>query len=361
MVRLCEALAERGLAVDLAALAGEAQLRFPAFAKGFPVSPGPARLGHSGAMRRWLARQAASGKVDIVHNHGLWMMPNLYAGWAARKPGVALVVSPRGTLSREALAISRGVKSLFWPLLQRPAIAHAACFHATAAHELADIRRLGFTQPVAVIPNGIDLPPPADLRERGDKTLLYLGRLHPIKGLDLLLRAWADLGRESGGWRLVIAGPAADGYGEELRQLAGELGCRRVEFPGPVYGAEKLALYREAALSILPSRSENFGMSVAESLAAGTPCISTWATPWRGLEEHRAGWCVAVEQEALSACLKTALAKTPGELRAMGRNGRDWMAREYAWERVGAMMDAAYHWVKQGGDAPPWVAIGGKG
>lgn len=358
VVRLCQELAGRGLGVELAAIAQPgAPNPLPALARTFPPSPGPARLACSAGMRRWLGRETSAGGVDIVHNHSFWMMPNLYSGWAARKPGVALVVSPHGTLSPQALAVSRRAKRLFWPLLQRPAIAHASCFHATAAHELADIRRMGLTQPVAVIPNGIDLPPPAEPSIPAEKTLLFLGRLHPIKGLDLLLRAWTTAGREHPDWRLVIAGPSEQGHGDELRRLAGELACERVEFPGPVYGADKLALYRRAALAILPSRSENFGIAVAEALAAGTPCVATAATPWRGLDPQGAGWCVPVDAEALAAALSTAMALPLENLKAMGLKGRGWMAEEYSWERIGTLMETTYRWLKRGGTAPAWMDI----
>ena len=93
-----------------------------------------------------------------IHNHRLWMMPNVYPGLVARKHNVPLVISPRGTLSEWAFQHGSVVKRLFWPLVQKPALTATSCFHATAESEYKDIRRMGFRQPVAIIPNGIDIP-----------------------------------------------------------------------------------------------------------------------------------------------------------------------------------------------------------
>ena len=121
----------------------------------YPAAPVPRRLGMSPAMRRGLA----SVDADIFHNNGVWMMPNIYAGRTARKRRVPLVFSPRGMFSECAMAFSRRRKQLVWWCLgQRRAVGVTACFHATSEGEARDIRRLAFRQPIAVVPNGIDLP-----------------------------------------------------------------------------------------------------------------------------------------------------------------------------------------------------------
>src|SRR5690606_30834270 len=108
---------------------------------------------------KWLRDIVLSAEVDVLHNHSLWMMPNVYPGWATKRTlNIPLVVSPRGTLSPWALNRSRWKKKMFWHLLQKPAIRHAACFHATAESEYHDIRRIGFDQPICIIPNGIHIP-----------------------------------------------------------------------------------------------------------------------------------------------------------------------------------------------------------
>jgi glycosyltransferase involved in cell wall biosynthesis len=135
------------------------------------------------------------------------------------------------------------------------------------------------------------------------------------------------------------------------------LKLQRIEFCGPLYGEGKLGAYREAELFVLPTQSENFGMTVAEALAAGTPAIVTRAAPWAGLEEHGAGWWIEIGVDPLVACLEDALSRPRDELAARGVRGREWMRRDFSWERVGAMMDQTYRWLLSGGDAPAWVRL----
>lgn len=330
----------------------------PPFLKTFPLGLGPRRLGRSPAMSRWLFTQAESRTVDILHNHGLWMMPNVYPGRVARRRGIPYVVSPHGTLGEWPFRSGSEVKRLFWPLVQRPALAAVTCFHATARAECDDIRRMGFRQPVVVIPNGIDVPDYVSKPVRPTRTLLFLGRNHPIKGLEYLLRAWRVVQCRFTDWRLRIVGPNERGYGDEMRRLGANLGLERVEFVGGKYGEEKLREYREADLFVLPTRHENFGLAVAEALAAGTPSIVTRGAPWSGLESHNAGWWIDIGVDSLVACLENALDQSAETLAVMGRNGREWMAEEFPWERVGRQMAKAYRWMINGGDRPEWVIEG---
>lgn len=356
VVRLCQALIGAGETVRLAVLDFGPHSR-PAFVDAFPVGRGPRRLGCSPAMRRWLASTARSGRADVIHNHSLWMMPNVYPGWAARTTKSRLVISPRGTLSERALRVSAHVKRIFWPLVQRPALIGAACFHATCESEVADIRRAGFRQPVCVIPNGIDVPPLERPSPGETRYLLFLGRIHPIKGIDLLLHAWHAVASRFPQWQLIVAGPDNRGYLPRMQSLATALKLPRVFFCGPLYGEAKLRTYREAELFVLPSHSENFGMTVVEALAAGTPAIVSRGAPWRGLEEHRAGWWIERGVDPLIASLEEALSQPPEALRARGSRGRDWMLRDFDWDRVGTMMDRTYRWLISGGEAPAWIRL----
>jgi glycosyltransferase involved in cell wall biosynthesis len=283
------------------------------------------------------------------------MMPNVYPGVAAKKFGLPLVVSPRGTLSAFAFNSGSRVKRLFWPLLQRPAIEHAACFHATAVSEANDIRRYGFKQPIAVIPNGIDLPKLVPKLKGGPRTLLFLGRIHPIKGLDLLLEAWERLQLRHPDWILRIVGPDDVGYGATLRQLAARLDLKRVFIEGPLWGERKFEAYRQAQLFVLPTRSENFGVAVAEALASGTPAVVTHGAPWAGLEPAGAGRWVAISTESLFAGLSSAMSLESGELALMGSRAREWMERDFSWNRVGDLMIETYRWILEGGAAPECV------
>lgn len=314
------------------------------------------RLGRSPEMLRWLRAEIASNKVGVVHNNSLWMMPNVYAGWVTRGTNVPLVVSPHGTFSEWALNRSRAVKFLFWNTLQKRAIAHAALFHATAESEYEDIRRLGFRQPVAVVANGIDIPVLAPrVRDSARRTLLFLSRVHPVKGIELLLDAWAGLQNAHPQWTLRIVGPGDPAYLRELHQRAATLRVERVVFDGPLYGLEKDEAYRSADLFVLPTHSENFGMAVAEALAAGVPVITTRGAPWSGLVDQSAGWWVDIGVDPLRSALDEAMSKHAGELAEIGGRGRAWMQRDFSWQRIAVQMIESYRWIREGGSRPEWI------
>jgi len=321
----------------------------------FPRRASLHRLGRSPEMLRWLRAEAGSDAVDIVHNHSIWMMPNVYPGWATKGTSIPLVISPRGTFSEWAMGHSRAIKFLFWHGVQKRAIDHAALFHATAESEYEDIRRLGFRQPVAVIPNGIDIPGLDAGKTAGGRTLLFLGRVHPKKGVDLLLKAWIGLQSIFPAWSLRIVGPGDTRYLAELRALAGSLDAERVSFAGSLYGVDKTLAYQAADLFVLPTHSENFGMTVAEALAAGCPVVTTKGAPWSSLIEQRAGWWIDIGVEPLRLALGEAMSKHRQELAEMGAHGRAWMERDFSWDRIAAQMIESYRWVREGGTRPQWI------
>lgn len=362
VVRLCESLIESGEDLTLAAMDWSPRPSMPAFIKVFPLGFGPRRLGRSPEMSRWLMSETADGKVDVIHNHGMWQMNAVYPGWAAKGRKTKLVVSPRGAFSTWAMSYGSRFKRVFWPLIQRPALAQASCFHATAEAEYEDIRRLGFTQPVAIIPNGIDVPEFVRKNTRAFRTLLFLGRLHPVKGVDTLLTAWAAVMDRFPQWRLLVIGTDSGygdqgGYLEQLKVLAAQLRLSRMEFAEPLYGADKWSAYRDADLFVLPTRSENFGITVAEALAAGTPAIVTKGAPWQGLQTYQSGWWIDIGVDALVASLDEAMALSPDELAQRGINGREWMTREFLWSNLAKKMDQTYRWLIEGGGQPAWVKM----
>jgi len=334
VVRLCESLVRHDVLLTLCALDFPPVRERQPFLRLFSGGIGPRRLGQSFELDRWLNDQAGRGGVDLLHNHSLWMMPNVYPGRIARRHGTPLVVSPRGTLSGWAMSSGSRVKRVFWPLVQLPALEPTTCFHATARSEYEDVRRAGFKQPVAVIPNGIDLPPVLQHEPADTRTVLFLGRVHPTKGLDMLLPAWRAVEQRFQEWRLDIVGPDNNGYLDQMMSLASDLGLTRVRFVGPLHGEAKRAAYSAADLFVLPTYSENFGMAVAEALAAGTPVIVTKGAPWAGVDSHRAGWWIDIGVDALVAGLETAMSRSRDELRQMGARGREWMAAEFAWEQI---------------------------
>jgi glycosyltransferase involved in cell wall biosynthesis len=288
------------------------------------------------------------------------MMPNVYPGQAARRHRLPLVVSPRGTLSAWAFSSGSRIKRLFWPALQRPALAATSCFHATAQSEYEDIRRMGFPQPVAIIPNGIDIPGLPAKVVRPHRTLLFLGRIHPIKGLDMLLPAWRAVQDRFPDWQLRIVGPDNGGYLSQMQRMVVDLRLKRIEFCGALYGEQKWTAYRQADLFVLPTYSENFGMAVAEALASGTPAIVSKGAPWPGLVRQGAGWWVDIGMDPLVACLENALARPATELAKMGSRGRTWMETEYSWRQVGLQMATTYRWIlgeQEADSKPAWIML----
>lgn len=354
---LCELEDATNERVRLAALEWSQTLFNPNYLTSFPLGFGPRNLGISPKMRRWLEAEVTSGKVDLIHNHGLWMMPNVYAGKACLNSSCRLMVSPHGAMSSSALSISRIKKSIFWKLLQNPALQSTACFHATAEHEYMDIRKLGFKQPVCIIPCGVNMQPLVQNQNDSRKKLLFLGRIHSIKGIDMLMYAWEVVEKKFPDWDLCIAGPDNNGYLNEMQELAKKLRLRRVSFLGPLFGDDKLQAYRDANLYVLPTHSENFGITVAEALAAGTPSIVTYGAPWSGLSENGAGWWIEIGVEPLIKCLEEALCLSPNNLREMGKAGHTWMENDFSWKKIKAKFSSTYRWLIDGGEPPSWVRL----
>lgn len=354
---VCKSMAASSEDVRLTALEWAPISAPPNYLRTFPLGLGPRNLGRSPKMQRWLQTEVKSGAVDIIHNHGLWMMPNVYAGNACLKSNCRLMVSPHGAMSSWALGRSAVMKTIFWKLLQEPAVRTAACFHATAESEYADIRRLGFKQPICIIPCGVNMQSLEQKQLGGRRQLLFLGRIHPIKGVDNLLHAWQAVEHKFQDWDLVVAGPDNVDYLAKMQALAEKLQLKRIVFRGPLYGNEKLRAYKDASLYVLPTHSENFGITVAEALAAGTPAIVTHGAPWAGLAEHGAGWWIEIGVDPLINCLEQALSTSPQRLMEMGKAGYEWMARDFSWERISAQFLVTYHWLLDGGETLPWIRL----
>lgn len=303
---------------------------------------------------RWLCRSTGlathvgAGGYDVVHNHALWLLTLRYARNAARRQDVPLVISPRGMLSGWAYEHRRWRKRLAGLFVHPGALHAAAGWHATSPEERDDIRALGFKQPVCVSPNGVPLPADDELAAAraawhelcpATKTrpvALFYSRFHRKKRLRELIDLWLSVPR--GDWLLLIVGVAEDYTATELSaSLAAAGASDRVAV---LDGAGRPPPYAVASLFVLPSHSENFGLVIAEALAAGLPALVTDTTPWSGLAANGCGWCVPWEN--YGAALATALATPAAELSAMGRRGRDWAAREFSWARVAGLLVEFY-------------------
>lgn len=326
-----------------------------------PNHPSPsllAKLGRSREMRR----EILASPADVYHTHGLWMMPNVYPAEVARRFRKPFVLSPHGMLGTEALKFSSLAKRAFWCLWQKRAFAEVTCVHATAESEYNDIRAYGLTQPVAIVPNGIDLPDLvgslSDLGQVSVPFVLSLGRIHPKKGLDRLIAAFALVAKDYPDWQLRIVGPDEGGHAAELRrQISAAKLESRVSIEPPVFDDEKVRLMRRAEVFALPTLDENFAMTVAESLAVETPVISTRGAPWSGLKTHQCGWWIEHGPAAMAVALREAMGMSTKARRMMGKRGRVWMQRDFSWDGIGAKMVAVYQWQLDRGPMPLTVRL----
>jgi len=318
-------------------------------------------------LQRRLVRLDGNG-LDVVHNHGMWMLPNLYARGAANGAGIPLVISPRGMLEEWSLKRSRLGKFFAWHLFEATNLSSAKLFHATSDQEAASLRAFGLRQPIAVVPNGVDVPLSSAIASRrilelkfpelvNKSWLLFLSRLHEVKGIDELLNSWSELSTRFSGWHLVIAGPDLNGYGESMRRKSEEMGiAARVTFTGMLDGSDKECALDNAELFVLPTRSENFGIAIAEALAHGTPVVTTKAAPWRCLSENRCGWWIDLKEGELAEVLGEAMRLSVAERREMGERGRRLVEKQFSWDRVGEEMLAAYLWLVERGPRPACVS-----
>lgn len=284
-------------------------------------------------------------QIDLIHLHGIWSPFLAVSALVAHRRGIPLVISPHGCLEPWALRYKHPKKLLALKTYQGAVLRSASLFVATADQELGSIRNLGFRQPIAVVPNGVEVGPIPRRDEHGEvKTFLFLSRIHPKKGLLDLVEAWA-LVRQPG-WRIVIAGGDEEGYRAKVEALIRQKGLEAdFEFSGFVDGARKQACFDQADIFILPTYSENFGIAVAEALANELPVITTTGTPWFDLVQHRCGWWVEPGVPGISCALVEAMACEPGELKQMGQRGRQLVVDKYSWNKIGITAQKVSEWV----------------
>jgi glycosyltransferase involved in cell wall biosynthesis len=178
--------------------------------------------------------------------------------------------------------------------------------------------------------------------------------LHPIKGLPLLLEAWAKV--RPSNWILNIVGPDEGGHRAVLDRQVEMLGLSdRIRFSGPLTGVAKAHAFHEAELFILPTHSENFGIAVAEAMAHRLPVITTEGAPWELLQSERCGWWVPVSVDGIAAALDDATSRAPEELAAMGERGQAVVAQRFAWNGIAQQFIDCYRWILGQGSKPDCV------
>lgn len=282
------------------------------------------------------------GKTDVLHDNGIWLPHNHRLAEVAAERGIPRVVSTRGMLEPWAMSHKPWKKRLAWWFYQQRDLKRAHCHHTTAEAEASNVQRLGLGVPVRVIPNGVDVPEVGRIVGSveggkvgggGKKTALFLGRIYPVKGLPMLIEAWARVRPE--GWLLQIVGPDEAGYRAEVEKAVSAAGLGNIiSFVGPLEGQAKASAFFDADLFVLPTHSESFGMVIAEALAHGLPVLTTTGAPWPMLTEHGCGWWVDPTVEGIADGLRQATSLDSATLHAMGAKGRTLVAAEFGWERV---------------------------
>jgi poly(glycerol-phosphate) alpha-glucosyltransferase len=327
---------------------------------------GPRSFGYSPE----LGRKLGSAGLGVLHVNGLWTFISIAARLWSADGRASYVVSPHGMLDPWALRHRRWKKRIASTLYERGHLRRAACLHALCDAEYEAIRALGLRNPVCVIPNGVNpvgraaRVPPTWRRTLPDsaKVLLYLGRLHPKKGLANLVQAWSEVRRERGkaarAWCLVIAGWDEDGHQASLENIAlGNGAAEAVRFIGPQFGADKSATFRSSDAFILPSFSEGLPMTVLEAWAHGLPVLMT---PHCNLPEGFAeGAALPIEPspEGITRQLRAVLAMSDEHRREFGVRGLRLAGTRFDWNRIAAQLASVYCWVSGIGPRPDCVRL----
>jgi glycosyltransferase involved in cell wall biosynthesis len=288
---------------------------------------------------------------DIVHLNEFRTLQNLLAHHYAKQAGVTYVIQTRGSLIN--VAAKQGLKSLFDMMGGRTLLRDATRLIALAPLEVEQYKSYGVAaDKIDIVPNGIDQSEYANLPLKGTfrqkygldtkhKVILFLGRVHQTKDIDLLIKAFAGITKDFDDARLVIAGPD-DGYLPALQSLAGELGvAEKVIFTGPLYGEQKLAAYTDADVYTLTSSWEAFGISVLEALACGTPVIVTDRCGIAAGIKDKAGLVVAYDAAAIKQALQTLLQDEPLR-RRLGQDGKALVREKYGWGAIAEQVENTY-------------------
>jgi len=334
---------------------------------------GPRSFGFAPGFTDTLLRAQA----DLAYCAGLWKYPSAAALHWARRSGNPMMVAPHGMLESWALANSGAKKRIAGWLFQNAQLTKASCLRALCPAEAASMRAYGLKNPICIIPNGIDLPTriaggshdaPHVAFSSGRKVLLYLGRLHPKKGLANLIAAWSRThGIQGKEWVLAIAGWDQGGHEVELKQQATELGIRwkdatsqgsgdnSIFFVGPQFGEAKAEIYSRCDGFILPSLCEGLPMVVLEAWAYGKPVLMTSECNLpEGFAAH-AALRMDPTVESIAEGLRQLFAMSRADLQTMGRQGRALVENHFVWQKLAVQMASVYEWMLGGGPKPDCV------
>src|SRR6185503_1362379 len=347
IVPMCRALKQEGVEVLLVSTdAGMDQDASVAEYKGIPAKFFPAQIGHSFKFSRPLSTWLVSNiqQFDVAHIHAVFNHSSIAAAHVCRRARVPYVVRPLGTLEPWSMTQKSLRKRVFWQVSGKGMLRRAAAIHYTTEAEKLSTERLVGLNHGKVIALGIETTASASHAKleqhfpelASEPYMLVLSRLHPKKGLDVLIDAFLALVQveKFAHWRLVIAGDGPEAYVLKLKAIAGSSAQRdRIVFTGWLDGEEKDAVLGGASLLVLPSHQENFGLCVMEALSHSVPVL---VSPHVNLAEEivlaNAGWIATVDKHALMTRLAEVLSDEEQRSRR-GRAGKQ-LAQKYSWGTV---------------------------
>lgn len=355
--QLVKALNQTGTGTDLLSLSSNAEddcIGTDPFIK-YVEYDARTPLGVSRNFKQFLVENIS--RYDIVHVNMIWLWTTHDAVHVAKKHGMPVVLSLHGMLYSQALQVSRWKKQLALPLFQRNDLRCADVLHATSMAELKSIRDFGLSQPVVVLPNGIEIDAMPPVRQQVNKVrhFGFIGRINRIKNIDTLLGAWAALGDKTSMCKLSIIGSDDEVYENELRQFVNDKHLGNVVFAGFLSGERLTRAIRELDYLVLPSKSENFGMVVIEALANGIPVIASTGTPWEELNLHRCGWWVDCTTGTLAKTLAKAIDLQEADRIEMGRNGQLLVERNYTIREIALKFRLLYEWIAGNEPKPSFI------
>ena len=355
-----------GVGMSLAAFCTPGELYSPASFAELTLTEWPAGRAAWLRQRSLLPRfQHLLESVEGVHIHGLWEQSTLVAARSARQRRIPYLISAHGMLEPWALRNKRWKKLIYSALIERANLEGASCLHALTHAEAEEYRSFGCKAPIAIIPNGVRLPdtvsPDKFLAQhpalKGKRVVLFLGRIHFKKGLDLLVQAWKKIISRAPDAHLVLAGPDFEGTRARITAMVEAEGLGpHVLFTGMLRDDLKWSALAAAECFVLPSYSEGLSVSVLEAMGLGLPVIVSDHCNLPEVATLGAGWVIPAEVAPLQAALEALLENSPGTNAAIGAKGRDFVRRNYNWSVVGRQMNDVYRWI-EGGSLPETVTL----
>jgi glycosyltransferase involved in cell wall biosynthesis len=308
-------------------------------------------------------------EYNIIHQHGIWVPISKLTLEANKNHKGIVIIQPHGYLEPYRLNISKFKKKLAYYFYEKNNIEQAKVLVACSNEEYLNLKNMFPSKDIAIIPNGISEEFYKHESKKdyfknnkysGRKNILFLSRIHPLKGLKRFLKVYADIDHKiSKSWNIIIAGIDQDNHTVELKEIVNDLNlCQNVYFEGEKFNSDKVDIMSSANLFILPTYNENYGIVVAESLARGVPVLTTKGAPWSLLEKEKCGFWVDNSNNGIKNGLEKAMLLSEHDLKLMGENGRNIAKQYFLWDSIVHKTIELYKWLLDGGEKPDFIYLG---